>query len=732
MQERPEVATIKDSALWASFMTFLVVMAIGILNSVSMYSVSLELEENDFQRISETFSREIEQELLDRSFALDAFASFIQLVDQSDRDSMVDFAHGIQVEHSDIHTIRWLPLVEQSQRKRYEKELSELGLSQVFINGFQDQKWQTSAEKTHYFPVDVEVSEVKQSLLEKDLLQHPAFNQALDAVLANFRPRILVQENPLSSERTLYYFDPVFERGFNRLQGIVMMEVSLDIFLTYIQRIVNLTPDIAFQISEISDKQSAIELYRTVPNELDVLSHFWQENLTVISEIKVLNSTWEIRYTKTLAFSGVFSQKMQKVFHSLLFALFFAAILAIMVYSILSMISKMRLANLDLDSEKARLQSLIKQLSDAYFLTDIEGNILQVNDEAIRSSGYDEDELLGRNISFGFENIQDVDLNFFSRLKPEEIKSIRTFQTKKSGYQFPTEIKVKRLRIAEEDFLSFIISDQTVQQAKIHSLDKALKKALEAEKSKSDFLSNMSHEIRTPLHGVISLARMGVSRGQMVDRDKLISYFETIQNSGERLLKLLSEILELAKLDAGQLKPVFKVHDLLKLTKEVVAGRQAQILERNLLFSLNLDHNNFVGVFDAHKIAQVIENLLSNAIKFTPKDGKIAIVLTKEEVDIEDKLSIVLRFSIRNEGVGIEASDLETIFDKFQQAKSNRVGTGGTGLGLAICKEIIELHDGRIWANSIPEQFAQFIFEIPINQPVTSDKSAVIGESHVQ
>lgn len=261
----------------------------------------------------------------------------------------------------------------------------------------------------------------------------------------------------------------------------------------------------------------------------------------------------------------------------------------------------------------------------------------------------------------------------------------------------------------------------------LESAIKSQQKAEMANKAKSVFLANMSHELRTPMHGILSYAIMGVKRIDKSTSEKNLNYFSNIKTSGDRLLVLLNDLLDLAKLESGKMDMNYKQSSLQFVAQNCVSEQQARLDERNQKIIYMPDNITGEGFFDDVRIGQVITNLLSNAIKFTHEDEKIEFAISNTDlpsrvVDHKEKCKTVpaLLFSVRDYGKGIPSQELVLVFDKFEQSSNSEVGTmKGTGLGLPISKEIINLHHGKIWAENHPDGGAVFSFIIPVEQVET-------------
>src|SRR6516164_7715334 len=226
-----------------------------------------------------------------------------------------------------------------------------------------------------------------------------------------------------------------------------------------------------------------------------------------------------------------------------------------------------------------------------------------------------------------------------------------------------------------------------------------------ASQHKSEFLASMSHELRTPLNAIIGFSEALLERmfGELNERQD--EYLRDIWSSGKHLLELLNEILDLSKIEAGQMvlnRSEFAVRESLEYCLSMV---REQAVKQRVHLSLEVDPE--VGLLDADRLRfrQVVLNLLSNAVKFTPDGGRVDVCASIQGED--------LVVTVADTGVGVAAEDRQRIFDSFQQGTRPAEQAEGTGLGLTLSKRIVELHAGRIWLESQVGRGSTFGFALP-------------------
>jgi signal transduction histidine kinase len=227
-----------------------------------------------------------------------------------------------------------------------------------------------------------------------------------------------------------------------------------------------------------------------------------------------------------------------------------------------------------------------------------------------------------------------------------------------------------------------------------------------ASQHKSEFLANMSHELRTPLNAIIGFSEVLTERMFGELNEKQDEYLKDIYASGQHLLSLINDILDLSKIEAGRMElEVADFHLPLAIENAVVLVRE-RALRRGLTLEQSIDPRLGEMQGDERKIKQVLLNLLSNAIKFTPEGGRVGVRAAPMDEHVE--------VAVSDTGVGIAPEDLEAVFEEFRQVGAAEKRAEGTGLGLALARKFIELHGGRIWVKSQIGAGSTFTFTLPV------------------
>ena len=225
---------------------------------------------------------------------------------------------------------------------------------------------------------------------------------------------------------------------------------------------------------------------------------------------------------------------------------------------------------------------------------------------------------------------------------------------------------------------------------------------------KSEFLANMSHELRTPLNAIIGFSQVLRERMFGEINEKQAEYLDDILSSGNHLLSLINDVLDLSKVEAGQVGLEVAPFSLREALERGLAMVRERAANSGVQLTLEPDTSLEIVDGDERRIRQVIFNLLSNAVKFTPSGGRVNVSSARLDGEV--------RVAVADTGPGIALEDRSRIFEEFQQTEAGAQQREGTGLGLALSKRLVELHGGRIWVDSEVGRGSTFTFSLPVGQ----------------
>jgi signal transduction histidine kinase len=225
---------------------------------------------------------------------------------------------------------------------------------------------------------------------------------------------------------------------------------------------------------------------------------------------------------------------------------------------------------------------------------------------------------------------------------------------------------------------------------------------------KSEFLANMSHELRTPLNAIIGFSQVLHQRLFGEINEKQEEYLDDILSSGNHLLSLINDVLDISKVEAGQVELEVATFSLREALERGVVMVRERASKSGVELSLELSPAIDLVSGDERRLRQVVFNLLSNAVKFTPEGGSVLVATERTGGEAQ--------VSVTDTGPGIAPEDQERIFEEFQQTDVGSKQREGTGLGLALSRSLVELHGGRIWVESAPGHGSRFVFTLPLEE----------------
>ena len=386
-----------------------------------------------------------------------------------------------------------------------------------------------------------------------------------------------------------------------------------------------------------------------------------------------------------------------------------------------------------LRQSEEKFRRIFETMQDAYFFTDLEGNLLLVNPSSVKLFGYEnKKKLLCQNMETHlFFSPQDWFRLKILLYQREAVEGFELQLRRKDGTTFYADCNVHSVTNYKQKVIALEGTFRDISEHKQHeiSLNHAKEQALIAKKqaenanqAKTEFLANMSHEIRTPMNAIIGFSDL---LHQTIQDHQQKQYLTAIESSSKALLTLINDILDLSRVEAGKLTLNYTPLNPQTIGTEMQSIFSHKIAEKKLKFYVELDDNLPLSLFfDETRLRQILLNLLGNAVKFT-ETGYIRLSMRSQVVSSS---TITLIIEVEDSGIGIDSKQQHSIFDAFVQQRGQNIQQyGGTGLGLAICHRLIEILGGSIVLESEVGQGSCFrvIFPeviIATEKHVTSDK----------
>lgn len=370
-----------------------------------------------------------------------------------------------------------------------------------------------------------------------------------------------------------------------------------------------------------------------------------------------------------------------------------------------------------------RLAAHAFESTESIFITDANGSIIRVNQAFTHITGYQPDEVIGKDP--GILAAGKHDERFFQLMKTALEQEGRwqgeIYNRRKNGEVYPEHLNISAVRDDTGSITHFVAHSVDISEQKENErhLQQARTEAEQASAAKSRFLATMSHEIRTPLNGVMGI--LGILKSSNINHEQL-EYINTATSSAEHLLTVINDILDYSRMEAGKLKLETRQVELKPLLKQVHDMVRPLTETHQLALELSIsDQVSEHMTTDPERLKQILLNLLSNALKFT-HEGHITILVEPHRCDQQEGIC----FTVEDSGIGIAEEHIDSLFDEFSmidQTTSRR--QEGSGLGLSICKRLIHLMDGKLGVESQPEQGSRFWFWLPtpptLHSPLPTD-----------
>lgn len=382
----------------------------------------------------------------------------------------------------------------------------------------------------------------------------------------------------------------------------------------------------------------------------------------------------------------------------------------------------------ELTQSEFRFRSILDNALDAIITINDKGIIETFNPSAGRIFGYESHEVIGKKVNLlmpePYRTEHDHYMERYLKTKKAGIigTTIEIAGLRKNGEEFPLSSSLSVATVDGKIAFTGILRDITLQKETESEIIKAREEAERANHAKSDFLSSMSHELRTPLNAILGFSQL-LSMKPLNMTTHQLKNVKRISNSGRHLLELINEVLDLARVESGQVSMSIEplsigelLDDLMLLVNPLAADRKI-----NLNYTKNEYSYRFV-LADRTRLKQVVLNLISNAIKYNKSEGTV-------QVTLEEAPENLLRVSVIDTGFGIPEEQQEGLFEAFNRLGADQTEVEGTGIGLNITKKLIELMNGTIGFNSTLGQGSCFYIELPLSKSHDSNKKEEVETS---
>lgn len=377
------------------------------------------------------------------------------------------------------------------------------------------------------------------------------------------------------------------------------------------------------------------------------------------------------------------------------------------------------------EAELRKLTMAVDQSPVSIVISDTDGIIEYANPFTYKLTGYSIKELIGKKTSIFNSGNTSCDLydNLWATIKAGKVWEGEFQNKKKDGTLYWESASISPIFDENHEITHFLAHKEDISQNKkiTEELVVSKNRAEESDKLKSAFLANISHEIRTPMNGILGFAEL-LKTPELSD-DAKDRYVTIIEKSGRRMLNIINDIVDISKIESGQMNIVYSDVDINMIIRDLHQFFLPEALTKGLSLSFELGLPNELCILkcDQTKLIQILTNIIKNAIKFT-KEGSIIIGYNLKDTNIE--------FFVKDSGVGIPENQQDMVFERFRQGSvALSRSYEGAGLGLSISKALIELLGGKIWVESEINKGSVFFFTLPAKNLVNKDSGIVVNKN---
>ncbi len=567
----------------------------------------------------------------------------------------------------------------------------------LFVNSSGGIVWEKGFDVENIIPAPVPESLHKHLSVNSILLRHNSTESSIKGIILLPEGPMLLTSKPITDNKRIApvrgsmiwgrYLDPA---EIKRISGITHLYFTV------------------YRLDDPLVPSDIQELRNSFSESNPIIVRVGQSNFNSISGYTLLKDIYGIPVLMLRVDSSraIYEQGKTTVNY---FLITFLAVSLVFGAVAISLFERLGLTRLARRESEERYLAVVEQASEGILLVDIDTKrFMEANAATNTILGYSSSELL----KLALYDVIPLDREIIDRsvqsIRIDRHKSLGEQRyTRKDGSVVDVEVSANLVSYGGREVLCFVVRDIT-ERKRSESIRLENERIAFADKAKSEFLANMSHELRTPLNSILGFTELLIMKraGELNEKQK--HYVENVITSGNFLLSLINDILDLSKIEAGKIELLIDKIALPRTIKETLTLVKEKAAKHNIVLKTELDPSLDFMEADHQRFKQILFNLLSNAIKFNKEDGGTVTITTKKEGDMA-------KISVSDTGIGIREEDMVKLFNKFEQLDSGITQKyGGTGLGLAISKQLVELHGGKIWAESKYGEGSTFTFLLPI------------------
>jgi PAS domain S-box-containing protein len=721
------------------------VAGIGIIASLVAFDYANRSAQDrisaEFSAQAETRARDLQEVLNRYQGTIEGFAATFPY-QHLDAEQFRTYAKTVSLAssmlQSGFQSLAWSPLVEDSDRAAFEAATRAERYDDYTIRqGIPGGALGPAAQRLEYYPISRIEPEIKDSPLGLDLASDPARRGALQRAITTGAATATPPVHLYSGRDALLVYVPVFPAateqhraaGIDRPVGVLSFRLSIRAAIdAIIAAFEPVPPGVNLYVLDDAAPAGQRLIYHHAADGGAVENLPGDEAPATVapywgSQFGFAGRDWTVMVRPTAALLAV--KRGDAGWYELICGLLLTGLLTLYLATSRARAEHLRELNDRLQREVAVRRSAEENLrltqfamdrsSEAICLIDPSGRYLNVNDATTRQLGYSREEMLGLTV---YDIVPHFDEKSWTAQWREWAAagsaSFESYRKIKDGRSLPVDMTVSHFPFQGKEYLFTVARDATARRAIESELRHARDQAESANQAKSQFLANMSHELRTPLNAIIGFSEV-ISSAMFGPLDaRYQDYAHDIHGSGHHLLRIINDLLDLSKIEAGR----FELHDELVSLAAIFETCRRMVSDRAAATGVALQFapTELEIRGDGLRLEQVLLNLVSNAVKFTPSDGHIT---------IEAKLTAAgaVAISVADTGIGMSADEIPRALQPFAQVDNSLSrGHGGTGLGLPLALRLVELHGGTMTIDSVRGEGTNVTFTLPGESTSRRDK----------